>query len=191
MKNKAYKSYAWITIPLSIAAIIFSIMAICVSCPRELDLGFDYQGVIVGILSLLVTMLIGWQIYNLFMLKSEMEKRMEEILNDKLRKLNHIVTGYTKARLSNALFCKEEPESLDNIFDAIEDIIQGDGIDPENMALNCAIDKIHAYIQDSGNSSIKILRGKRNHYINLMKNIKHEDKDEIIEKLRNAIETDS
>lgn len=49
---------------LSIAAIICSVVAICVSLPSAPNLGMDYIGVIIGILSLLVTMLIGWQIYN-------------------------------------------------------------------------------------------------------------------------------
>ena len=49
---------------LSIAAIICSVVAICVSLPSVPELGIDYIGVIVGILSLLVTMLIGWQIWN-------------------------------------------------------------------------------------------------------------------------------
>ena len=49
---------------MSIAAIICSVVAICVSLPSVPELGIDYIGVIVGILSLLVTMLIGWQIWN-------------------------------------------------------------------------------------------------------------------------------
>ena len=61
MKNRI-KSY-WSNC-LSIAAIICSGVAICVSLPSVPELGIDYIGVIVGILSLLVTMLIGWQIWN-------------------------------------------------------------------------------------------------------------------------------
>jgi len=42
-------------------------ICLCVIFPRYTsneNLGFDYLGILVGVLSLLVTLLIGWQIYN-------------------------------------------------------------------------------------------------------------------------------
>lgn len=42
---------------LSVIAIIVSIAAICISCPHIPELGFDYQGVLIGVLSLLITTL--------------------------------------------------------------------------------------------------------------------------------------
>ena len=59
---------------LSIAAIICSVVAICVSLPSAPELGIDYIGVIVGILSLLVTMLIGWQIWNTIAIEKKIKK---------------------------------------------------------------------------------------------------------------------
>lgn len=58
----------------SVVAIIISVIAICLICPRLNNLDFDYQGIIVGILSLLVTVLLGWNIYTLIDLKSIQEK---------------------------------------------------------------------------------------------------------------------
>ena len=52
---------------------------------------FDYQGVLVCILSLLVTALVSLQIYNYITFKSEIEKRGTEIVNEKLDRLNHSV----------------------------------------------------------------------------------------------------
>ena len=52
---------------------------------------FDYQGVLVGILSLLVTALVSLQIYNYITFKSEIEKRVTEIVNEKPDRLNHSV----------------------------------------------------------------------------------------------------
>jgi hypothetical protein len=56
-------------------AMIVSIVSICIAAYRSPELGFDYQGVLVGILTLLVTVLIGWQIYILF----DLRKIREEI----------------------------------------------------------------------------------------------------------------
>lgn len=53
----------WAIYPLLLFSLVASVIAICRTHPR-VELGFDYIGLIVGILALLVTMLIGWQIYN-------------------------------------------------------------------------------------------------------------------------------
>ncbi len=65
---------AWIALGLSVVAAITSVIAISIAAYRSPNLGFDYQGVIVGILSLLVTILIGWQIYNALEIKKEIKK---------------------------------------------------------------------------------------------------------------------
>ena len=55
------KKESWALL-LSSVAVLISLVAICVACPHKAELGFDYQGVIVGVLSLLVTILIGWHL---------------------------------------------------------------------------------------------------------------------------------
>jgi len=52
-----------------VISLLFSTFALCRTYPRyisyeECNLGFDYMGVIVGALSLLVGFLVAWQIYN-------------------------------------------------------------------------------------------------------------------------------
>lgn len=76
MKNRI-KSY-WSNC-LSIAAIICSVVAICVSLPSAPELGIDYIGVIVGILSLLVTMLIGWQIWNVIAIDKKVKDEVKQV----------------------------------------------------------------------------------------------------------------
>ena len=53
----------WLVYPFLSISVIASVIAICRTHPR-VELEFDYIGLIVGILALLVTTLIGWQIYN-------------------------------------------------------------------------------------------------------------------------------
>lgn len=54
---------------ISAVSLLLSVVAVCVDAWRSPELSFDYQGVIVGVLSLLVTVLIGWNIYTLVDLK--------------------------------------------------------------------------------------------------------------------------
>ena len=60
MKNKNY-----LALGISVIALMVSIIAICVAGYRAPELSVDYLGVIVGVLALLVTVLIGWNIYTL------------------------------------------------------------------------------------------------------------------------------
>lgn len=62
-----------ITLILSAISIMVSVAALCRTYPHTSDLGMDYQGVIVGMLALLVTILIGWQIYAAINVKEELK----------------------------------------------------------------------------------------------------------------------
>jgi hypothetical protein len=62
---------------LSVISTIISIIAICRVCPNTSELGLDYQGIIVGILALLVTVLIGWQIFSVI----DIRKIKDDVLN--------------------------------------------------------------------------------------------------------------
>lgn len=73
---------------------ILCVVLLCVLCPRfveycDRDLGFDYIGVIIGILALLVTLLIGWNIYQLVDLKSK-SKDIDKLRTQIERELNYI-----------------------------------------------------------------------------------------------------
>ncbi|MDD3040152.1 hypothetical protein [Bacteroides sp.] len=101
---------------LSIAAIIFSIVAICVSLPSSPELGIDYIGVIVGILSFLVTLLIGWQIYNAVTIEKRIKSEVElvkDLLNKSIDKARKDLSLSNSRALTEALF-KQESNYLDS-----------------------------------------------------------------------------
>ena len=84
-------------------ALIFSIAALCMTHPNQL--GFDYIGAIVGILALLVTVLIGWNIYQLVDVKGirkDFEAYKEDVKADINRHLlleeTTLAVEYSKAR---------------------------------------------------------------------------------------------
>ncbi|MCM1216540.1 MAG: hypothetical protein NC209_04015 [Alistipes sp.] len=68
---------------VSIIAAIVILIILCKYTPRTEyeDLSFDYQGVIVAIFSLIVTLLVGWQIYNAVE-NTKMLKRMDKLESD-------------------------------------------------------------------------------------------------------------
>lgn len=83
---------------LSIYAAIVCTLWLCPSIPRLLnneELQFDYIGAIIGILSLLVTLLLGWNIYQVIDLKN-VEAKLREKYDEKIRCA--MVTMYMRGR---------------------------------------------------------------------------------------------
>ena len=64
------------TIILLVVSIVLSISALCVSLLRCEPITADWMGVLVGILSFAVTILLGWQIYALFDIR-EIQKEVK------------------------------------------------------------------------------------------------------------------
>lgn len=106
---------AWAII-FSLAAIIMSICALAHKCPRiygKGNLGFDYLGVIVGILALLVTFLVAWQIWQTMASKEEL-RRVERIgkkyddLTKQVEMLKEIPEGFLYHTLAMSHFDKQD-----------------------------------------------------------------------------------
>lgn len=101
--NKRNKCHLYI----SIITLVISIIALCVSCYRTPDLGFDYMGVLVGILALLVTILLGWNIYVAVQLNEVMDKKIGEAQKRAERKIN-IALATTQMRILNGYIANQD-----------------------------------------------------------------------------------
>ena len=90
----------WLAYPFLAVSLITSVIAICRTCPREVtkqDLGFDYMGIIVGILSLLVTVLVGLNIYTLV----DFKKKENEI-DEKIKLIAESLSNLSKSELATS-----------------------------------------------------------------------------------------
>lgn len=69
--------------PIILGIINFALLIplLCMHFPRIIDsnLGFDYMGIIVGVLTILVTVLIGWNIYTIIDYQKEISKTKKEL----------------------------------------------------------------------------------------------------------------
>ncbi len=72
------KRLIWISLAVSIISLIVSIIVLVNYCPTQ-NLKFDYMGVIVGILALLVTSLIGAQVGQYVFVDRKIEKIASKI----------------------------------------------------------------------------------------------------------------
>lgn len=72
------KERCCISLIVSLIAIALSVIALIRSCPNT-NMSFDYMGVIVGILSLLVTVLIGWNIFYALNINGRVDKMQNDL----------------------------------------------------------------------------------------------------------------
>ena len=171
MKNRI-KSY-WSNC-LSIAAIICSVVAICVSLPSAPELGIDYIGVIVGILSLLVTMLIGWQIWNVIAIDKKIDGKVKQTSDSLTESINvtkkemieyiekaneksqtEIMTSLLFIQGDNFLFKSQFENALLRYLDVISDILEKPYIENHSDAINACILKAREAMRSVNNNELK------------------------------------
>lgn len=97
----------WISFTISIVAIIISVVALAIIIPSDLSeagLDFDYIGAIIGVLSFLVTLLIGYQIYTVINVKEELKevRRIKDQIESKIQMKSEAITNEYKDELKQA-----------------------------------------------------------------------------------------
>ena len=81
MKNTTkieWKNAMWRVV--SALSLVFSIIAICGLFYRTVDLGVDYVGIIIGVLAILVTCLVAWNIYSAIDANQKIKEMRDEII---------------------------------------------------------------------------------------------------------------
>lgn len=96
-----------ISIWVSCLSLPLSVIAVCAAFWRSPDLSFDYQGVIVGVLSLLVTVLIGWNLYTVI----DFNKKEKE-LNRQLKIISKYLDNADKIELNTNAMTEQAIASI-------------------------------------------------------------------------------
>lgn len=93
----------WISTTISIVAIVIAIVAMARVAPIE-GLDFDYYGAIIGVLSFLVTLLMGYQIYTVINVRKDLDavRRFKEEIDKKLQEKADELSKEYKDELANA-----------------------------------------------------------------------------------------
>lgn len=105
-----------ISIILSGAAFIFAFLTFCITKTNFTLPQIDTSGFLVSVLTILVTILIGWQIYNVIKIKGD----ITNLVNDRLRRINHKMEVERKEN-SNIIFALAFDLYRDSIFDNRKD----------------------------------------------------------------------
>ena len=186
------KKENWILTVSSIALII-SVIAIFISFLRSRPMEVEWANFLIAILSILVTLLIGWQISNYITFYKDIERKMGKITDEKISKMLHAIKGYAIGHFCTVLFCRGDSQSLDEAFNALEEVMASENIDSSGEILDFVVTRILKIIKDiksnnNNNEILYIIHGKKNHYLNILKKVEHKDKDEIVEYIKESQE---
>lgn len=162
-------------------SLILSIISLCNSHPCTS--GLDYIGVIVGILLLLVTILIGWQITNYFMLEKRTKSYAEKLINQ----YSYSVDCYAIALTAVIPYQQNNTEmGIDTSIQAIKSGLQG----YDKSTISLPMSQLISLAKDckAKKYKVKIYKGRMQEYINILSNIKDADVKIILDMIINADE---
>lgn len=174
-KNK--KCLEIVKLIVCLLAIVLSIIAISRTCYRTVELGFDYLGIIVGVLAILVTFLVGWNIYSVVDTNNKTKEMKSEIdtlktilghQSDEVAMQLHRNQGklyHTTVSIEEKLICLDETsiytDMLFNMVCAIDSFSKAGNFVQADIYLSCYhitinsnLNKFQNNIETSSKSSI-------------------------------------
>lgn len=90
----------YILFGLECILLFISCLILATVAPRWTELSFDYMGVIVGVLSILVTIMVCWQISGFY----RIEKKVKSIVSEQIKTTQKFVSSETESAKQSALF---------------------------------------------------------------------------------------
>lgn len=128
--NRFWRIVIYIGLPFSI---IGTIACICVLFRKTSILGFDYIGLIVGILAFMETILLGWNIWYALEVKKEVTTKIQDSKEEYRKHLNYH-EELNKKDFDNIIDALKRAEAyckkLDDINCKLIEILKQNGINP-------------------------------------------------------------
>ena len=202
-KNSYWMHISFYVFIANIVCLGFNIYYVCHWFPRvPNNLGFDYMGVIIGILSFLITLLIGWNIFSVIDFNKKVEviiennnklKEERKVANKKFLKmkddLDNLQADMTFRSILNNAYnyrsTEKEHYVIDEYIDALNVAIK-DKLKDNRITI--AINMIYTFLEEQ--SVVHILPKRKEFYCDILDEIhpKNERIYFIIDKIRNAEE---
>lgn len=192
-RNKRYMKKDHIIYYMFFATFVVSFISLGVSCGREeWRNGMDYLGVIVGILALLVTVLIGLQLYNYIYAR----ENISSMMNEAIRKMVMDYEYITKARdtLMNSydfvVVDYNAAKIADGIMEALKETNKCGNVEMKNNSLNHIMDDAHKLCVEYSENGKQIKAGKRMEYLYILNHLDHLYKEELKKYVEEATEVE-
>lgn len=175
------------------ATFVVSFVSLGMSCGREeWRNGMDYLGIIVGILALLVTVLIGLQLYNYIYAR----ENISSMMNEAIHKMVSDYECITKARdtLMNSydfvVVDYNAAKITDGIMEALKLTDTCGNVEMKKNSLNHIMDDAHKLCGEYSENGKQIKAGKRMEYLYILEHIDHLYKEELKRYVEEATEVE-
>lgn len=176
------------------ATFLVSFVSLGISCYRtEVDLDLDYMGVIVGLLALLVTVLIGLQLYNYIFARENIKLIVEE----QVKKMIEDYEQVTKAKdflIEGFEFVVDNyvnEKITDHIIKSLQELDKCQNEIMKEHCLDYVMEEAHklctVYTEINDR---KIYKDKKPDYLYVLKKVDHKYTSELINYIENAEEVD-
>ena len=210
------KTLIWISFGTSVISLVVSIIVLVNYCPTQ-NLKFDYMGVIVGILALLVTALIGAQVGQYVFVDRKIETISKPITRIIARKvatevvhretpdlarttaseaIDVIVSDFSLImkgqdllyKAKNEIMFAEYMSAIDNVFEAIEVYVQCRNEKMSEPSITDALVFLNRVCDECGeHGGARVLIGRKQYYESIEKKL-NQDTTQIVTYLAEAKE---
>ena len=168
------------------ATFLVSFVSLGISCYRaENNLSFDYLGLIVGILALLVTVLIGLQLYNYIYAR----ENIKQIVNEEIRKMvddyDHLTRArdYTTDGFDYIVTRYINEKIMDRFMKALQEIIKCENLEMRRHGIEYVMNEAHQFCEDyRRDDGPRIYKRKRDEIV-AKKGVEEEHKKKLDEEL--------
>lgn len=192
-----------VCVVLSAISLIASLSAFAVSYVRCTPMTADWMGILVGILSFLVTVLLGLQIVNYLVFKGEIKElmkastdKMKEEIDLKISESSESLSHTVKAHFIYLTVpkMKGSPDHVyfDHCIRAIEEDNKGirkDGLNELMKILKETMVRMET-VDSYGNDDMKLCKGKRYLYLNILERTSHKDIQSVIDFIKRCKDSD-
>lgn len=137
---------------LCVCSMLMSILAICAAFYRSPNLGFDYQGVIVATLAVIVAVLIGYQVMSVLSFDKIMNAKFDKFKEEykKELKLETVKANIDlKTNIRFAFFKYGDQEVIFHLSEKIPDLIGKLDEKEQSIFFGEEIERLKKYIQEN------------------------------------------
>lgn len=179
---------------LVLATFIVSFVSLGFSLPRcEWSNGMDYLGVIVGILAVLVTILIGLQLYNYIFARENIKQIIEEEIRKMGKDFEHVTSAHEKMLAGYDFvvtdYCNEK--IADSIMMALKDLTECDNPKMRDSSIDYIMVECHKFVSDyAQDNGPRIYKDKRAEYLFILKKVEHMYMPELKKYVEDAVEVE-
>lgn len=152
-----------------------------------------FAAFLVGVLAILVTALICWQVFNYMFVKKEMNNIVKSVLKDFQDDSVHVLKGMIFIANSKSLLWSRFAQALDDTMISLEEVLKSKNENLNEFAVEFLMDYLATIKKDMDerfNHPI-IYKGRKHVYTRILGRTNHPDKDVFISMINQAEEIEN